>query len=117
MNRKKNVEDIRKNIMVPLDHMFYDHHLCDSKWCYKKRLEEDEIISIDNNAERMKTGYCRIKKDDTELFEKLCNKYEFYNTLEKIAQYRHEFDTQINERMNTCVAKYTTNTKHYPMSI
>ena len=33
MNRKKSVEDIRKNIMASLDHMFDDHNLCDSNWC------------------------------------------------------------------------------------
>ena len=30
MNRKKSIEDIRKNIMESLDHIFDDHNLCDN---------------------------------------------------------------------------------------
>ena len=38
MNMKNNVEDVRNNIMAPLDHMFGDHRLRDSKRCYNKHI-------------------------------------------------------------------------------
>ena len=117
MNREKSVEDMMKNIMAPLDHMFDDHHLCDSKWCYKKRAEEDTMLSADEKSERMKLGYYRSKTEDLDMYNELKEKYAFYTTEEKITQCRHEFDTQINEGMNTCVAKYTPKSKHYSKSI
>ena len=40
-NRQKSVEAIMDHIMVPLDHLFDDHKHCDSRWCHKKRREED----------------------------------------------------------------------------
>ena len=57
MNRKKNVRDIMKNIMAPLGHMFNDHHLCDSKWYYTRRIEEDDTMPVDEKSERMEEGY------------------------------------------------------------
>ena len=93
---KKNVEDIRKNIMVPLDYMFDDHHLCDSKRYYKKDLEEYNIMSVNKKSERKKVRYYMCKMKDKELYKKLCKKYEFYTTEEKLFQCKHEYDTQIN---------------------
>ena len=93
MNRKKSVEDMMKNIMAPLDHMFDDHHLCDSKWCYKKRAEEDTMLSADEKSERMKSGYYRSKTEDLDIYNELKEKYAFYTTEEKIKQCKHEFDT------------------------
>ena len=84
MNIKNNVEDVRKNIMAPLDHMFDDHHLCDSKCCYKKRIEEDDKLSLDAKSDMIKVWYYRIKKDDNEMYKKLCKRYKFYSTEEKI---------------------------------
>ena len=55
--------------------------------------------------------------DDSELHKKLCKKYEFYTTEEKISQYKHELDTQIIKGMNTRVSKYALNIKHYSKSI
>ena len=52
MNRKNSSDDIRNNIMATLDHMFDDHGLCNSNWCYKKCIEEDDTISVDRKAER-----------------------------------------------------------------
>ena len=37
-NRKNSVQDIRKNIISPLDHIFDNCHLRYSKWCPKKRI-------------------------------------------------------------------------------
>ena len=112
MNRKNSVEDIRKNIMSPLDHMFDDHRTCDSKWCDKNRIEENKKISVDNKVERMKEEYYRCTVKYKELYEKLYKKYDFYTTEEKIIQCKHEFDTKINEEMNICVAKYVPKNKH-----
>ena len=56
-----------KNIMAPLDHMFDDHHLCDSKWCYKKRAEENTTLSADEKSERMKLVYYRSKTEDLDV--------------------------------------------------
>ena len=64
MNIKNNVEGVRKNIMAPLDHMFGDRHLRDSKWCYKKHIEEDDTMSVDEKLKRMKVGYYMCKVED-----------------------------------------------------
>ena len=84
MNSKKSVEDIKKNIMTPLDHIFDDHFMCDSKCCYKKRIEEYDIMSVDKYSERMKGGYYMCKVNDKELYKKLIKKCEFYTMEEKI---------------------------------
>ena len=72
---------------------------------------------MDETSERMDVGYYMYTVKDNDLYEKLCKKYEFYTTEEKINQYKHEFDTKINEGMNTCVAKYSPKNKHYSKSI
>ena len=84
MNRKNSVKDIRNNIMAPLDHTFDDHNICVSKRCYKKCIEEDDMILVDRKAERIKIGHCRYKIKDNDLYDKLCKKYEFYTMEEKI---------------------------------
>ena len=50
MNRKTSVEDIKTNIMAHLDHTLDDNHICDSNCCYKKRIDEDETISVNKKA-------------------------------------------------------------------
>ena len=42
-NRNKDIEDIMKNIVAPIDHLFDDHKHCDSSWCHKKAEEESTI--------------------------------------------------------------------------
>ena len=64
-----------KNSMTPLIRIFDDHHLCDSTWCYKKRLEEDDTLAVDEKSNRMKVGYYMINNGDKELYAKLCKKY------------------------------------------
>ena len=98
--------------MVPLDYMFDDHHLCDSNQCFKKLVKEDDTLSVDEKSERMKVAYYMVMEDDEELYEKLYKKHEFYSTEERISQYKHEYDTKISERMNTCVSKYAPKNKH-----
>ena len=51
------------------------------------------------------------------MYEKLYKKYEFYTIEENIIQYKHEFDTQIDEEMNAYVARYTPKIKHYSKPI
>ena len=116
-NRKKSVKDIMEHIMAPLDHLFDDHKHCDSSWCHKKRREEDPKQCNEVGSERNKEGYYRNKKDDAELYAKLCELYQPYITEERITQCKHEFDTQVNEGMNTSVAKYAPKNRHYSKSI
>ena len=80
MNRKKSVEGIRKNSMAHLDLIFDDNHMCDIKWCYKKRIEEDKTMSVDDNSEKMKVGYYRRNVKDKCLYEKVFKKYNVYTT-------------------------------------
>ena len=53
----------------------------------------------------MKVGDYRCNVKDKELYGKLCKKYEFYTTEEKMTKYKHKFDTQIVDGMNVCVDK------------
>ena len=57
MNRKKSVDDSRNNIITPLDNMFDDYHACAINWCYKKSVEEDNIMKLDENEKSTKVGY------------------------------------------------------------
>ena len=116
-NRHKSVEEIKEHIMAPLDHLFNDHQHCDSRWCHKKRNEEDSEKCNEVGSERNKEGYYRCKTEDGELYETLCELYGPYITTERITQCKHEFDTQVNEGMNTCVAKYAPKNKHYSKSV
>ena len=43
--------------------------------------------------------------------------YKPYIIEERIKQCQHEFETQVNEGMNTCVAKYALKGRHYSKSI
>ena len=43
--------------------------------------------------------------------------YESYITVERIGQCKHEFETQVNEGMNTCVAKYAPKGRHYSKTV
>ena len=60
--------------MVALDHVFDDHFLCDSKWYYKKHIEDEKIL-VDEKTERVKEGNYRCNMKDKELYKKLVNKY------------------------------------------
>ena len=106
-----------QNIMAPIDHLFDDHKYCDSTWCHKKAQEEKKINWNDGKSDRNRMGYYRCKVKDKELYEKLCVLYQPYITEERIEQCRHEFETQVNEGMNTCVAKYAPKGRHYSKSI
>ena len=41
----------------------------------------------------------------------------YVNCMRRITQCKHEFDRQVNEGMNTCVAKYAPKNRHYSKSI
>ena len=116
-NRTKSVEEILQNIMAPIDHLFDDHKYCDSTWCHKKAQEENKMNLEDMKSNCNRMGYYRCKVEDKELYEKLCELYKPYITKERIKQCRHEFETQVNEGMNTCVAKYAPKGRHYSKSI
>ena len=103
--------------MAPIDHLFDDHGHCDSSWCHKKAIEEKKIKYKEVGSERSREGYYRCKVKDKELYESLCDLYEPYITEERIGQCKHEFETQVNEGMNTCVAKYAPKGRHYSKTI
>ena len=94
MDRKKSVEDISNNVIAFLDNIFDNHHLCDSEWCYKKCVEEDNTLPLGERDDTMKVGYYRYKLKDNELYEKMCKQYKFYNTEEQIVQFKYKLDTQ-----------------------
>ena len=41
-NRGKGISWLMNRAMVPLDHMFDDHSLCNSSWCHRKRKSNKE---------------------------------------------------------------------------
>ena len=73
---KKSGEDLRDTIMAPLDHMFDNHNICGSKWCFKKCAEEDNIILVNEKNERSNIGYRMFKVKDKEFYKKLYKQYE-----------------------------------------
>ena len=72
---------------------------------------------MDGKVDRMQSGYCRSKTGDIDMYNQLCQKYEFYNTVEMIYQCKYDFDTHITEGMNTCSSKYTPNSEHHSKPI
>ena len=85
-NRNKKIEDIMKNIMAPIDHLFDDHKHCDSSWCHKKAEEEGMMECEVVPSERKRKGYYRCKEKDKELYNSLCELYKPYITEERIEQ-------------------------------
>ena len=67
----------------------------------------------DVSSEQKKKGYYRCKEKVRELYNSLCELYKPYITEERIEQCQYEFETQVNEGMNTCVAKYAPKGRHY----
>ena len=116
-NRNKSVEGMMENIMAPLDHLFDDHRHCESSWCHKKAEEEKKTECKDGKSEQNRAGHYRCTIEDKELYETLCDLYKPYITKDRIEQCRHEFETQVNEGMNTCVAKYAPKGRHYSKSV
>ena len=52
-----------------------------------------------------------------DLYLKLKEKYEYYISDEMLEMCAHEFDTQVNEGMNTCISRYAPKTRTYSKSI
>ena len=75
-NCKKPIEWLLEHAMAPLEHLFDDHHLCDSTWCHKKKLldEENTIPAVDDHAERSKKTYYRSKIEDEQLYKAMQSK-------------------------------------------
>ena len=46
-NYKKEMEWLMEHAMTPLDHIFNDHHLCDSNWHHKKKFLDNDKIPVD----------------------------------------------------------------------
>ena len=65
---------------------------------------------------KQEKGYYRDKKIHDKLYEKLKEGYIKYVTKEMLQQCCHEYDTQVNEGMNTCIARYAPKTRHYSKS-
>ena len=85
--------------MPPLNHMFL--------WCHKKRKEEGTGVDT-GTSERDNKGYYRCKVADRELYDKMKKKYSRYVSREFLTHFSHQYDTQLNKRMNISVAKYVT---------
>ncbi len=77
----------------------------------RREVEPDQCNKV--GSERNKTGYYRCKVEDAELYNHLVELYEPYISEKRNEQSKHEFDTQVNEGMNTSVAKYTPKNRHY----
>ena len=145
-NRGEGIDELMKNRMCPIDHLFDDHTNCNPTWCEKKRIEIEKInesnsnivtpsktqtnnelneldnvirTSNDSNEEfgRMSDGYYRCKVRDKDLYLAIKKKYESYVTKEKLEECTHEFDSNINESLNNIVSKYAPKRKHFSKSL
>ena len=82
-------------------------------WC---RNNQDKS-KLDASVKREQTGYYRSKIEDADLYERLKKKYEYYISKEMLEMCAHEYDTQVNEGMNTCIARYAPKTRTYSKSV
>ena len=89
--------------MAPLNHLFDDHHLCNSSWCHRKSKSDGLKTSP---SERDDKGYYRSKVTDALLYAAMKEKYVKYISIEYLTQCCHIYDTQLNEGMNRSVCKY-----------
>ena len=113
-NCKKPIEWLLEHAIAPLDHLFDDHHHCDSSWCHKKKATEtDNEPPVDPTDDRNKKTYYRCKVEDEKLFTAMKEKYTKYISQEYLQHCMHSFDTQINEGMNNSVAAFANKGKHY----
>ena len=53
-------------------------------------IGEDKTISVDGKVDMMQSRYCRSKTEDMDMYNQLCQKYEFYNTVESISQCKYD---------------------------
>ena len=111
-NCTKEMEWLLEHAMAPLDHLFDNHHLCDSTWCHKKKVV-NEKLPVDPKEERNNKTYYRSMKDDEKLYHAMKAKYEKYIDKEYLQHCRHSFDTQVNKGMNNSVAAYAAKGKNY----
>jgi hypothetical protein len=109
-NRAKSLEWLHEHAMAPLDHLFNNHHLCCDSWCFLKQLETKTKDKADNEepprSQRLEDGYYRSMTNDLELYNAMKARYMKYISLDFLKMCVHEFDTQLNEGMNTSVASY-----------
>ena len=54
-NRDKDIKWMLEHIMAPLEHLFNDHHLCDSNWCPVKRREDNDKTNIEQVSDNVAT--------------------------------------------------------------
>jgi hypothetical protein len=62
-NRDKDIKWMLEHIMAPLEHLFNDHHLCNSNWCPVKRSEEND----NTNVEQISDNVATVIDDSTSL--------------------------------------------------
>ena len=87
---------------------------------FDKELNVDNTeIDTDpnNNFTRTTAGYYRSKTLDKDVYEIMLTAYMKYVTDEKLLECCHEYDTNVNECLNSIVARYAPKCKHYSKSI
>ena len=60
--------------------------------------------------------YYRSKETDNDLYIALKQAYAKYITKEMLEQCNHNYNTQVNEGMNTSIARYAPKSRHYSKS-
>ena len=73
-NKDNSLDWLLEHAMVPLDHLFDNHHLCFPTWCYIK-VVQDKVITPekdlnDQKSQRVNLGYYPSTDSDKDLYLK-----------------------------------------------
>ena len=131
--RELTLEEFKIKVYCVIEHMFNNHLLCDSKWCKPLRMLEardgvgdvsthsnyfsdDSDFSIDSDDEETtmgKVSYYRCKTRHRHMYEKLIDAFEPYAIEDRLEESLHGFETQLNECLNSMVARYAPKNRTY----
>jgi hypothetical protein len=103
-NRNKQISEMMRAAKSPLEHLFDEHEFC-GEWCKRK---------LQNKEERKAAAqYYRCKKKDAKLYAQLLALSRDFMTEKRLLESAHPYDTQVNEGMNSAVAKHAPKHKTY----
>ena len=132
-----------KHVWCVIHHLFDDHELCTSDFCWKKKATEDTLLlqqredssSLSSNessniitdevdvcttsklhALRSKPGYYLSKEKDISLFTQLKETLENFFDEDSMKEIMHGFNTQTNEGLNTSVSFLAPKNRNYSSS-
>ena len=127
-SRHGTLEEMLIRSRAVLEHLFNNHEFCDPKWCVPLRrrkkpndenstmngsLFPNESLPDDVEGTSSRVTFYRSKIEDKVLYDQMKGAYQPYITPERCMESLHCHDTQLNEALNSLVAKYAPKNRSY----